>query len=414
MIPLLLFLLASAAVYVSTVQTAFTILMRLSFRLLAERDSQSDPLDRYLEDPFLLLVPARIVTAAILVAATVLLTIAIGEITPRAIIVVAVGMSGFALGCHHLVPVLIAHRDPERILKVLLPPFTLVTGGLQPLTQALFTLTRRRERAVGGLNAHEEAATTDEGGVAGAEPPELDEGAERRLIRSIFDFGDTLAREVMTPRPDIVAISADATLEELRALFREQEYSRIPVYKKNLDDIVGIAFVKDLVKLSGARDGERRISSLMRPPYFVPDTKRVAELLKEFQLRQVQSAIVVDEYGGTAGLATLEDLLEEIVGEIRDEHDVEVDPVVEEGDGSFVFDGMVNVDEVAERLGVRIERQGFETVGGYLLSHVGRVPTVGESFVVDDLWVEVLEAERRRVTKVRIRSSQTVPERPGH
>ena len=147
----------------------------------------------------------------------------------------------------------------------------------------------------------------------------------------------------------------------------------------------------------------------MRPAVFVPETKRVPELLKEFQRQQVQIAIVVDEYGGTAGLVTLEDLLEEIVGEIRDEYDVETEPVVDEGNGSLVFSAKVNIDEVRERLDVAIEPEGFETVGGYVLTRVGRVPAVGETFELDGLHVEVLEAERRRIHKVRFRRAQEAP-----
>jgi CBS domain containing-hemolysin-like protein len=134
----------------------------------------------------------------------------------------------------------------------------------------------------------------------------------------------------------------------------------------------------------------------------VPETKRVPELLKQFQRQQTQCAIVVDEYGGTAGLVTIEDLLEEIVGEIRDEYDVESEPIVDEGHGRWVFSGKVNIDEVRQRLNVEIEREGFETVGGYLLSHLGRVPAVGERFEMDGLTVEVLDAERRRINKVRM------------
>ena len=150
----------------------------------------------------------------------------------------------------------------------------------------------------------------------------------------------------------------------------------MPVYRDNLDNILGIVFVKDLVALPPA--AEPPLTTLMRSAYFVPESKRVSELLKEMQRRQAQMAIVVDEYGGTAGLVTVEDLLEEIVGEIRDEYDVESETVTDEGDGMFVFSGKVSVDEVRDRLGVEIEREGFETVGGYLLSHLGRMPYVGE------------------------------------
>jgi CBS domain containing-hemolysin-like protein len=141
----------------------------------------------------------------------------------------------------------------------------------------------------------------------------------------------------------------------------------------------------------------------MRSAYFVPESKRVSELLKEMQRRQAQMAVVVDEYGGTAGLVSVEDLLEEIVGEIRDEYDVESETVTEEADGAFVFSGKVSVDEVMDRLGVEIQREGFETVGGFLLAHLGRMPYVGETFELGDLSVEVIEVERRRITKVRVR-----------
>ena len=146
-----------------------------------------------------------------------------------------------------------------------------------------------------------------------------DETDERQLLQSVVDFGGTLVREVMTPRPDMVAIAHDATVTEFRALFAEQEYSRIPVYQDNLDNVLGFVFAKDLVTLDGVPGTSRIVPQLLRPAHVVPEGKRVVELLRELQVKHVQSAIVVDEYGGTAGLVTIEDLLEEIVGEIRDE-----------------------------------------------------------------------------------------------
>src|SRR5262249_7575348 len=234
-----------------------------------------------------------------------------------------------------------------------------------------------------------------------AEQEGIIEGEERRLLQSIVDFGDTLVREVMTPRPDIVAIPETATIGDLRALFREQEYSRFPVYGESLDNIAGFVFIKDLLALPPSSTDASPIQPLVRPPVVVPETKRVPELLKQFQRQQTQIAIVVDEYGGTAGLVTIEDLLEGIVGEVRDEHDVESEPIVDEGNGRFVFSGKVNIDELAQRFDVDIERAGFETVGGYLMHHIGRVPNVGERFEIDGLGVEVIDAERRRINKVR-------------
>ena len=408
MIPLLLFLLGCMAVYVGTVVAAFSALMRLSLRLKAERNGRRDALDGYLDDPVRLFVPARVLLGAIFAVVTVLFAVEIGELGSgrlQSAGVLLLSIAAFVLVCEHLIPLVLARRSPERVLEVVLPAFDLVVRFLRPVTSPLIRLatTPRRER--------HEPSEGDPGPHAAApgahEPDGVDAGAiereERRLLRSIVDFGDTLVREVMTPRPDIVAVQADATLAEVRALFAEQEYSRLPVFSDNLDNIQGFVFVKDLIHLAGTPDDDRPIARLLRPAHVVPETRHVADLLRELQRQQAQSAIVVDEFGGTAGLVTVEDLLEEIVGEIRDEYDVESDPIVDEGNGTFVFSAKVDVDKVADRLGVDIERQGFETVGGYVLSHLGRVPTAGESFDIDGLSVEVLEAERRRVHRVRIR-----------
>ena len=180
-------------------------------------------------------------------------------------------------------------------------------------------------------------------------------------------------------------------------------YSRVPVSGEGIDDIVGIAYAKDLMRAERDGQADRAVGDIVRPAHFVPESKRVAELLREMQSRRNHLAVVVDEYGGTAGLVTLEDLIEEIVGEIRDEYDVEAEPVVDEGHGVFVVSGKADVSVLEEQFGVDIDRAGFDSVGGYLLATLGRVPTKGEHVVIGGLAVEVLEAERRRVTRVRVR-----------
>jgi putative hemolysin len=414
--PLLLLLLAVCAVYVGTIETAFSALMRLSLRLIAERGGRNDRLGFYLEDPIQLFVPARLMLGLIFSLATVVIAVLTGRTGFQSIGMLLVFVAVFILVFEHVLPMLIMRRNPERVLEFLLPPFDYAARFLHPLTGTLVRLLveGRRDRERQGTQTVTAAAEEEAGEAAHAyleagEEQGLIERDERRLLQSIVDFGDTLVREVMTPRPDIVAIRADATLDELRSLFREQEYSRIPVYKENLDNILGIVFVKDLIQLTGAPGETHAIAGLVRPAAFVPETKRVPEMLKEFQRKQVQMAIVVDEYGGTAGLVTLEDLLEEIVGEIRDEYDVETEPVIEEANGSYVFSAKVNIDEVRERLDVEIEADGFETVGGYVLARAGRVPSVGETFELDGLIVEVLEAERRRIHRVRFRKAAQTP-----
>ena len=183
----------------------------------------------------------------------------------------------------------------------------------------------------------------------------------------------------------------------------------MPVFKDSLDNVQGFVFVKDLIQRLPTSGMRGPIAPLVRPAHFVPETKRVPDLLKEFQRRRVQIAIVVDEYGGTAGLVTVEDLLEEIVGEIRDEYDVEVERIVDEGDGKFLMSGSVHVDEMAKLMKVTIDGHGFETVGGFLLSRLGRMPAVGEHMEVDGLDVEIVDTQRRRITRVRMSRLEPVP-----
>ena len=406
MIPLSIFLLACLAVYFGTIDAAFSALMRLSLRLLAERSGRPDSLGAYLDDPLLLFIPVRLLLGLVTATATACLADVIGVDGAHKVTLIVFSAAGFIVACELLLPLLIVGRDPEHVLEVLLPSF-------RPIARAMGSLTASIARSVASgkktpsVGATDHPAEVDHAAAAASEAAEQDgiiRGEERELLQSIVDFGDTLVREVMTPRPDIVAIRDTATIADLRALFREQEYSRFPVYKESLDNIAGFVFVKDLVAHEGI-DETLPITTLLRPAVVVPETKRVPELLKQFQRQQTQIALVLDEYGGTAGLVTIEDLLEEIVGEIRDEYDVESEPIVDEGNGRFVFSGKVDIDEVAQRLDVHIEREGFETVGGYLLSHIGRVPTVGERFEIDGLGVEVLAAERRRINKVRFQKA---------
>jgi len=409
MIPLVLFLLACLGIYLGSIDVAFSALIRLSLRLSAERTERPDALGNYLDEPILLYVPVRLLLGISSVTAAVLFARLIGIDASHKLTIALVSSVAFVVVFNMLLPLLIVGRDPERILALLLPSFAPVGRVFRPIVKgAQRALMMRRAAAP----AHSEevaelAVDAAEAFQKTAEPEGAADGEERQLLRSIVDFGDTLVREVMTPRPDIVAIRDNATIGDLRALFREQEYSRFPVFKDSLDNIVGFVFVKDLVALTAADDG-RPIAQFLRPVVVAPESKRVPELLKQFQRQQTQIAIVVDEYGGTAGLVTIEDMLEEIVGEIRDEYDVESEPIVEESDGSFVFSGKVDIDEVKQRLNVQIEREGFETVGGFLLTRLGRVPGLGERFDVDGLRVEILEVERRRIHKVRLTRLQPV------
>jgi CBS domain containing-hemolysin-like protein len=394
MIALSVFLAASGLLFFAVVETAFSMLMRLPQRLEAERESEHDALGTYLDDPLKFYVPARLMHGLLLVLAVVLFAQFIGtEGFGPASALFAICLA-FAITVAHLLPAVLVRRQPERVLEMTLPLFTAIANVLAPFTALILASIGSAIPRPRG-NGHPPAQTTPQTAPAPRD--------ERRLLRSVVDFGETLVREVMTPRPDIVAIRADATVDELRRLVQDQEYSRLPVFTDNLDNIVGLVVVKDLIQNADGRGGSRRVSDIMRPAAFVPETKLVTELLREFQKGRVQLAIVVDEYGGTAGLVTVEDVVEELVGEIRDEYDSDVEPIVGDGDDAFVFSGKVAIGDMVERLELEIEDGGFETVGGYVLTRVGRVPTPGEKFQFDGLEIEVLEAERRRIHKVRLR-----------
>jgi len=410
MIMLCAAMLVLAALYLGTVGAAFTLLMRLSLRLVAERTGQSSRFGVYLDDPVQLFLPVRAALGGVHVLLTLCVIRLVGFDTPDRIAVVVLAAFAIVLVFEHALPFIIVRSDPVRVLEVLLPSFDLAAMAMNPFLAPLRGLVARRldkpSVATGDVSEAEQQEATAAYFEAG-EQEGLIEGDDRRLLQSIVDFGDTLVREAMTPRPDIVAIRASVTLSELQAFFREQEYSRIPVYTDALDNIVGFVFIKDLMRLPAGQGGDTLIAdlhpSLVRPAEFVPETKKVSDLLREFQRKQLQIAIVVDEYGGTAGLVTLEDLLEEIVGEIRDEYDVETEAVVDEPGGSYLVTGKAGVHIVAERLGLEIEPEGFETFGGFVLARIGRVPATGEQFEVEGLHIEVLDAERRRVHRLRVR-----------
>jgi putative hemolysin len=232
---------------------------------------------------------------------------------------------------------------------------------------------------------------------------------EARMIEQVVEFSDKRVREVMTPRPDVIAISASSTLEQLRNLFVESKFSRIPVYEKNLDDMAGLVFARDILKVPEREAPHRSVRELMRRPMFVPETKLGSDLLKEMRRKSEQLAIVIDEYGLVAGIVTVEDLVEEIIGEIEDGDRAPAPDVVREPSGSLVLRGSVSVEKLKELFGFEIaetqQNAGAATLSGLLNSVAGHVPATGERIDYDGLQFEVLEANQRKVLRLRARRS---------
>ena len=236
---------------------------------------------------------------------------------------------------------------------------------------------------------------------------------EREMLHGIFELQETSVREIMVPRIDIAAVPAETPLAEVVDLVIAEGHSRIPVFSGSVDTIVGIAYAKDLLRHLRAGEVNLPVQGIVRPAHFVPESKRVDELLRELQRKKVHIAIVVDEYGGTSGLVTIEDLLEEIVGEIQDEYDAEEQRIFTTGGDEAVFDGMVSVEDVNQTLGLHLEADGVDTIGGLVYQQLGRVPSVGDEVQFEEGVITVLSVVRRRIKRVRVRRERPSDEAEG-
>ncbi|PLX91948.1 MAG: HlyC/CorC family transporter [Desulfuromonas sp.] len=225
---------------------------------------------------------------------------------------------------------------------------------------------------------------------------------EGGMLHSIFEFGETIVREVMVPRTDMVCCPVEATLQEVLSAILASGHSRIPVFEGSNDHIVGIIYAKDLLRYWGEQTVEITPEKVMRDPYFVPETKNIEELLREFRTQRVHMAIAIDEYGGTSGLITIEDLIEEIIGDIQDEYDVEEEWLQPQEDGSFLVDGRLNVEDLEEEFDLEIPREKFDTIGGYLFNLFGHVPKADEEIEDSGLLMTIVSADERKISKVRV------------
>jgi CBS domain containing-hemolysin-like protein len=300
-------------------------------------------------------------------------------------------------------PRLINGLTRHKAVAVFLPSYRLLLGLAYPLLLLSRTLSRRmeEEEPAGRETSEEELETfIDEAREEG-----IIEKDEDRLLRSVVEFGDTLVREIMTPRVNLVLIREDATIDKLRELVNAEQYSRIPVYKDRVDNVEGIIHAKDLLKYSGEDNRNKPIKPLIRPVHFVPESMKVSRLLKELQRRKEKLAIVVDEHGGVAGLVTMEDLVEEIVGEIQDEYDTEEGLVTQNGPADYAVSGEVKVEEVEELFDADLSDEDFITMSGFITHHMGRLPKKGETLEVKGFALEILEVDQKRVLKLRIRKT---------
>jgi CBS domain containing-hemolysin-like protein len=403
-----LFLLNTAALFILLLLvSAMNTLTSVSLRRLAEDGDGSPEIRHYLEH--------RVSYRITLVLCVVLLSAAAaalgvpGLAAPEGLAQAAWDLLGamVLLALLTLGAQILAASWPEALVRGLLPILRALvfTVGLVSLPlEALVDrrLKARRDRRDAGeeeKDRDEDIATI----IGVGETEGILEKEESALIKGVMEFGATVAREVMTPRTDMVCAEASTSLSAAGDILARSRHTRLPLYEGQVDNVVGVAYLKDFLGPLQAGEGSKQVRETMRPVPFVPENKPISDLLREFQKDRVQLAIVVDEYGGVAGLVTTEDLLEEIVGEIQEADEAEQAPFLEGTDGSLEILGRASVDDLAERLGVEIQEGDFDSVAGWISTALGTIPHSGQTLELDGFKVEILSADKKRIHKVRVR-----------
>jgi putative hemolysin len=393
-----IFLLVLVSISLATIEAAFYLVKRRNLHKMADEDSpEMEKLSHYFEDPPSILMPIHIGTYTAHVAMTVLLTVLLLDLLSHwAVLVALVTMFVYLLIFRLTLPYAIARRGPERVLLTLIRPYHRYAILLRPLT----TLLRRRATGMDedDSNGHSGSVRVPSTHTEIPPPPLLAEN-ESRIVDSLARFSKTQAREVMTPRLDITALPTSSTVAEARKLFRESQYSRLVAYAETLDDIAGVLHVRDLVSHDGPETDT--IQSMVRPALIVPDGKKIVDLLREMQSKRLSIAILVDEYGVTAGLVSIEDILEELVGEIKDEYDNETEPLVVTAEGVISASARVSLETLKDALMPGFDMpDDVDTVGGLAMNLFGHVPKAGEKIDHEGYTIEILEATPKRVGRV--------------
>jgi len=415
---LALFVLVGAAAFFAASEAAIVAVNRIRARALAEKNIRgSKRLQRLLENRNRTLTSVLIGSTFVLLAADSLATeIFIESNVPNAAIWSTVVMTVVLLLFGEILPKTFAVGSGERTALRLAPALGVVTRILSPLTSGFLWITDGIVRMFGGIPHAGPYVTEDDIKTlvnVGVEQNVLEE-QERELIHSIIEFGDTIVREVMTPRTDMITVSVTSAPRRALDLVITEGYSKLPVWEETVDNIIGVVHDRELlIALANGTIASTSIRALMRPVTLVPENKRISELLREMQRGKYSLAIVIDEYGGTAGLVTMEDLLEEIVGEIRDEHDEgEEEPIRRIGDHEVVVEAGTNIEDVNNALGINLPHEEFETIGGYVVGLFGRLPREGEEVEANDgVRLRVERTRGRRILDVRVLTERHEP--PG-
>jgi putative hemolysin len=403
------------AAFFAASESALVSISRLRARAIAERKVRgSHDLQQIVDDKSRYLTSILVGNTIVLMAADSLATyVAISMGLPSAAVLSTIVMTVVFLLFGEIVPKTIATGDPERWSLRLALPMRYASYVLTPIARTFQIATDWLLRLFRIKHASRIHVTEEDIRVlvnVGAEQRVIEE-QERELIHSVMEFGDTIVREVMKPRPEMVAVSIEDTPRRVLDVVIAEGYSKLPVYQESKDDIVGVIHDRELlIALANGTIAHTSVRALMRTAVHVPETKKISELLREMQRDKFSLAIVVDEYGGTAGLVTMEDLLEEIVGEIRDEHDVdEQEPISFVSESEAIVEAGTNIEDVNASLGIELPTEDFETIGGYTVGLFGRLPIEGEEIEADDhTRLRVDRTRGRRILAVRVYTNGSI------
>jgi len=399
-------------------ETAMTSLNRIRIRNQAEEgDAQARRILRLLEVPERFLSAILVLSnAAVIVASSSATLLVVNHWGQGIEWIETFLLTIFILIFCEITPKTAAVQNPERSARALVGPVELASHILRPVTRALTYITSGIVRLLGGGTVKRGPFVTEEELRLLVEVGEQEgvlEEDEREMIHAVFELADTPVREVMVPRIDMITVEADASVDKALQVIVEGGQSRIPVYTGSIDEIVGVLYAKDLLRVLARGPRSVPVRSLVRPAYFVPESKRLDDLLREMQKRRVHMAIVVDEYGSVAGLVTIEDLVEEIIGDIKDEYDQEELLFERIGENEFIVDAKISLDELSELLDIELTSEDYDTLGGFVLAQLDKIPTTGDMAQYQNLTFTVLGTKGRRITKVRVVRSQPGEEAQG-
>ena len=397
------------SIFFSSAETAVTAVNRLRLRALAdESNRKAQVILTLLEKPNRLLGTILVGNNMVnIIATTIGTALAIRYLGPvRGLTVATVSLTLIILIFCEITPKVYSASNAEKVSLLIARPLAGAASLLYPLSRVFTGLTNILIRITGGkVNTQVQYITEEElrTMVNVSQEEGLLESEEKEMIHNIFEFSETPVKDVMIPRPDIVAVSLEAGFDDLAVVIREEQFSRIPVYEGSVDSIVGVIYVKDLFGLSDAEKESFRVREYLRDAYFIPEMKRIGNLFEEMRALKIHMAVVLDEYGGTAGLVTIEDLVEEIVGDISDEYDQELAPLfINVDEHTSSIDASMRIDEVNDMMDLDIPDEDADTIGGFVLSRMERIPEEGERFEWHNMEFIIDQMDGRRIMRVTI------------